>query len=277
MRLKSLIEVASITFIVVVAAGIAAALVWRTFIHIEPVLLEGFIGAFMGAFFAFLFIRLGDTLTRFYERMAQDRTALVTLQHYFNDCLGIIGDDLYICDVYFAYYDELHSGEPRVSVFANDFHPIPIRRELLLSLLNLDFINELSTFTVHVRKLNDSMATLNKMIGQANDALISQNINREIFIENSTRFRESVFNVKQFLNAAKDEVTELFAATRVMTQRESTFSKITRHLTKARYSAREKEAIPAAIQKLKEELDQSSIQSGKRIDRVQSNNKTAQT
>jgi len=277
MKLESMAEIFLVTILVVLGVAVAGALVWYSFIQIQPGLLEGFFGAFMGAFFAFLFVRLADVLTRIHERKSKNRTALVILQHHFNDCLLTIGDDIYICDEYLKYYEQLVKDKQHVSVFANDFQPVLNLRDHLPKLLNLDFINELSVFTAHIKKLNDSMGTMSKMISQINSALVEGRLNKEDFILNSANIKQQVLTLKAFLEASLNELQMLYATCRVLTKDETMVSRLMRIFTNSRYTEKQKLDIRLELAKLRAELTESDEQSGARIEKITSGaNNTAQ-
>ena len=51
-------------------------------------------GAFLGAFFAFLFVHVGEALTKLYDRAVRNHTGLVRLEHYLNESIDLLAENI---------------------------------------------------------------------------------------------------------------------------------------------------------------------------------------
>src|SRR4051812_269798 len=92
------IGVILVAIIGAIAASSVTWIFWDAWKGSDRDAFRALLGAFAGAFFAFLFVRFGDGLKKVYERKEKHHTSLVRLQHYFNECLSITADNEFIAD-----------------------------------------------------------------------------------------------------------------------------------------------------------------------------------
>src|SRR5258708_6324999 len=123
---------------------------------------DSFYGAFLGAFFAFLFVRIGDALTRLYDRQTKNYNALVQLQHHLNKSLGLIGENLFVVKDFTRVFREPRQPNEPTRLYRDEFAQIPLEYELLPMLTNIDLVNELFSYNGSIRKLNGTMENMAK-------------------------------------------------------------------------------------------------------------------
>ncbi len=265
-------KIAEVILVAIIFGFIASAsfLVFRElFIVPESTALHNFQGAFMGAFFAFLFVRLGEGLTKIYERRAKNHTALVRLQYNFNDCLNIISDNIYLVDTYFAIFNGYGPNATERKIFGNVLHPAPIEKDLVVSLMNIELINKIYSLHVDLRKLNDSINTINNMIGQTTRSFIEKHIDHQTYATNIDHHKILMNDIKKFSFAAKKDITSAYAATRVLLQDENFLARIIGLFTKKQFTRSQKQKIQEEIKKLESEIEQCESESGSRIEAIQ--------
>lgn len=272
MDLKNHIRPIAISVLFAVLFGFIAVVTFIVFREIlfanDSASVGTFKAAFMGAFFAFLFVRLADALTRIYQRQAKNHTTLVQLEHQLNDCLDLIGDDIFVIDQFLQMAEHIRSeGTPRV--YMNELHPLPLGRELFISLTNIDLINELLTLYVDFRKLNDTMATLNRFNNQVRTALVAEHINRKTYVENIEAIEDGMKEVKKFLLAAKSDAIRLLASVSLLAKEEPVLGTIIRLTTKTRYDESFKRRLPIEIENVERDVAEIAEKSGQRIKEIQ--------
>src|SRR5712691_6181689 len=99
--MKSALFGIGIVIVSLVAAILAASAVWVFWDAWKAVDRDAFralVSAFAGAFFAYLFVKFADGFKKIYDRKEKNHTSLIRLQHYFNDCLNITSDNLFIAE-----------------------------------------------------------------------------------------------------------------------------------------------------------------------------------
>ena len=253
-------------------AGIAAAsggwLFWDTLKGSDREAFRALIGAFSGAFFAFLFVRFGEGLKRIYDRKEKHHTTLVRLTHYFNDCLNITGDNVYVANTALSVFSEetLASGE--LPVFFNEFHSYPIDRELVIGLTNMDFANEVYTLNVELRKLNDSMATTDRSYAEVKAAFISKQIDPKTYVANVRHGRPRYIELREFLLELKADLIRHMASANLLARDAPFLVRVIRGLTRSTYSKRFTQQRQTEARRIEAEIEALAEASRVRIDAV---------
>ena len=187
--------------IAVIAVVSATWIFWEAWHGSDHEAFRALVGAFSGAFFAFLFLRFAEAGKRIFERKEKNYNTLVRLQHYVNDCLNITGDNIFVIDDFHRCFSEDRLDRGELAVFINRFQQYPIDPELVIGLTNLQFANELYTLHVELRKMNDSLATLDRSYEQVMDAFISKKIDNATYVVNVKTSRNRYREIREFLNA----------------------------------------------------------------------------
>lgn len=276
--MKNLMFVVGITVVAALAAigaGSATWVFWEAWQGADREAFRALLGAFSGAFFAFLFMRFGEGLKRIYDRKEKHHTSLVRLQHYFNDCLNITGDNVFVIDTFLDVFDEQRLQSNDLPIFINRFHEYPIDRELVIGLANLDFANDVYALNVELRKLNDSLATIDRSYAQIMEAFISKKIDPAIYVDNIRHSRERYVEMREFLLQTKTDLIRLFVSAKLLSKDVPFLVRVIRALTRSSYSSRFKAGLPAEVKKVSAEIEARSQQSRLRIEGVQA--RVAQT
>jgi hypothetical protein len=181
-----------------------------------PILLS----SFCGAFFAFLFIKLEDYLSRTGKRKRQNYNALVLLEYMGNENLSIAHDDVFVAD------DMIKSAAltqatqiPHINF--NNFQDIIIRSDLLSELLNIDFINECMFLNIHARKINGSLAAIMKSYDQMNSGVFANTIPFPVYLQNLSDFALRLGTMKKVIEGFLDDNIKMIATARVLKKYET--------------------------------------------------------
>jgi len=257
------IVVAAILCGVVAASG--TWLFWDTVKMSDQDAFRALLGAFAGAFFAFLFVRLAEGLKRIYDRKEKHHTTLVRLEHYFNDSLNITSDNIFIADTFLE-----KSFQPdQLIVFSNRFYNYPIDRELVLGLTNLDFANDLYTLNVELRKLNDSMATLDRSCAQVMRVFLSKNIDLDTYIASIRYSRHRYVEIREFLLEVKSDLVRMLAIARLLNCDAPFLVRVICTLAKSSYPRRFKSQLKEELVRVNAEVEENARVSQSRINAVQ--------
>ncbi|MBI3527856.1 MAG: hypothetical protein HY067_07795 [Betaproteobacteria bacterium] len=270
--MKNLLFALGITVVAALAAigaGSVSWVFWEAWQGSDREAFRALLGAFSGAFFAFLFVRFGEGLKRIYERKEKHHTSLVRLQHYFNDCLNITGDNIFIVVNFLSVFDEKRLQSNDLPIFINRFHEYPIDRELVIGLTNLDFANDVYTLNVELRKLNDSLVTIDRSYARIAEAFISKKIDPAMYVANIRHSRGRYVEMREFLLQEKLDLIRLFASSNLLTKDAPFLVRVIRVLTKSSYSSRFKTDLPTEVKRVSAEIDAGAKNSRLRIEEVQ--------
>ena len=259
------IGIAIVSFIAAIVAASATWIFWDAWKASDREAFRALIGAFSGAFFAYVFVRFADGFKKIYDRKEKNHTALVRLQHYINDCLNITSDNLFIVDECVQVFSEerLEAGE--LSIFMNVFHEYPIDRELLIGLTNVNFLNEVYSLNVEVSKLNASLATIDRAYAQVRDAFIAKHVDATVYLLNARRTREHCGTLRGNLLRTKQQLIRLFAVTNLLLRDSPFLVRVIRSLTQTAYPKDFDAALAPEVVRVTSEMEGIAQASAQRI------------
>lgn len=145
-----------------IVAGSVTWLFWDAWKSTDLEAYRAIVGAFSGAFFAYLFVRFGDALKKVYDRKEKNHSALVRLQHLFNDCLNTTSDNVFVADGCVSVFTDARMSSEGVPIYMNSFNQYQINTDLVVQLTNIEFLNDVFSLNVKLRKMNSSLETLDR-------------------------------------------------------------------------------------------------------------------
>jgi len=228
-------------------------------------------GAFLGAFFAFIFIRIADALSKIYERKAQGRTALVRYEHIFNDYLTQLDDNIYIIDFLASLVKKTENSKGPPPIWTNKLHTIPIDKELVISLTNIELINEIFTINVELRKINDSINSINRTYDMIISAFVQNNIDVKTYLINLKGVLSSCLEIKAFLKEAMEDITRLLAIVGILTKYDTVLGGIISLIIKTKYPKNVLANIDIEITKIKSDIEKNKTSSRDKINKITGN------
>jgi len=240
------------------------------FIQTSTQFSDAAVAAFFGAFLAFLFVRIGEFFKSFSERINKGHNALIKTEYLLNSLLGELDDNVYVIETFEKLYDKnvRNQAHSRVFVWANRLTPVKLLDEFVIDFLNIDLINELFTFNVRLRKLNESMETINGAYKESKEALISKSIDAENYIENLTRIRENLLHIKNFFNASIYETAQVLSAVRVLAKNRPLIGYLLKRIPSYKYSRKFNDQRENELKTLLHEMDEIKKNSKSRIDAI---------
>jgi len=227
----------------------------------QQLLIEGF-SAFAGAFFAFLFLRLAEFLTKLYQREVKHYNSLVLLGTQLNEVMGIIHDNLYILPNFMRV---IKSG----NIYFNNLHILPVDKSHYDNLYNLDLMNALFSYQYQTRKINDDITTASNGYSDIKNALIQKNIGKPDYIVNAELMVTNLKHIEAFLMELQDETIELLAKVRIQIIYNKPLSTRIQHFLIGLPNKKiRKDEIEKEKTKLLKELEETRAQSQKQIEEI---------
>lgn len=259
------IGIAIVSFVAAIVAASATWIFWDAWKASDHEAFRALIGAFSGAFFAYVFVRFADGFKKVYDRKEKNHTALVRLQHYINDCLNITSDNLFIADDCVQIFSEQRLEGGELSIYMNVFHEYPIDRELLIGLTNVKFLNEVYSLNVEFSKLNASLATIDRAYAQVRDAFIAKHVDEASYLLNARRTRERCVELRGNLLQTKQELIRLFAVTNLLLKDPPFLVRVIRALTQTAYPKDFDVALAPEVVRVTSEMEGIARASAQRI------------
>jgi hypothetical protein len=157
---RAVLTVLAAVALIVVLAFTASLSYWivSTALSDDAALRETLAAGFAGAFFAYLFVRFADGRKAAEERRRRSRLALVKLEHALNDALFTISSNRQSIEEFVRFARPPEPGQP-VAAFFVSFAKLPVLREHLLDLTNIDLVNELVSLAGHFELADSTLAS----------------------------------------------------------------------------------------------------------------------
>lgn len=182
------------------------------------------IGAFTGAFFAFIFIRIGEILTKISERQKRHYAALVKLEHIFNRYLNDISDNIAQIEYISKIKQRADNSPPSLNY--NRLEAFLIDDTILLDLANIAFINEMASFNVSLRKINSDMESINRSYDEIRQAALHRLIIPDSYVQNFELYVKRLGTVRAFLELLNDKLKRNLATVRLLVLRKPLFNRL---------------------------------------------------
>lgn len=228
---------------------------------------EIFMGGFAGAFFAFLFLRLGEALTKIYERQNKHYNALVRLEHVCNRYLSIISNNVFVVDD-FTTLAKKALEENKPFIYFNVLHEFVLDEEIILSLSNLDLINDVFSFEMGINKMNNSISATNRFYGEIKSAFIQKTIDFDTYKVNVGILVSKLSELKAFLVDLERENKEIVATARILMKDKPIFTSLIHMFSKKGYPNDIETKTIQEIKELDKEIEQVRAASQTRIDNI---------
>lgn len=264
-NLRLIVGVALIAVVFGCAAATFSRVLWDAWIISNQESSTAMAGAFAGAFFALVFVRLGEALNKIYSRSERNQTSLIRLQHYVNDCMNVTNDNVFIAKNCLGVFDEAVLLTGQLPVFMNVPLPCPIDKETPLGLTNIDFLNEVYSLNVDLKTMNDSMATIDRAYSQIRDAFIQKSIDPPTYLENARRTRERYRELAGFLMELQKDLVRTLATSRILMRRTPFFISIVRLITQRYYGRKFPHELAREIARVEQEIAQVGKDSAARV------------
>lgn len=231
--------------------------VHKIFFEQSPDYISDGVGAFMGAFFAFLFLRLADGLTKIYERKIKHYNALVELDFVLNKNRQEIANNLFIIK---QTRTNLAESRRINSIVENPqgLRDISTREELLLKLFGKDIINAVFSYFVGVETINKDLQTTEKFYRNIIDKSLTHN-NPSVYINNITELEKHFGVLQKFLNDLMKKTNNVLARVRIDLRRKTLFTKVLSFVMRGHGKAseieiaKEEKIIEAQVEEIRKE------------------------
>lgn len=228
-----------------------------------------FLSAFLGAFFAYLFTRIGTLADRLFNRKQKHRTGLVAIEKQGNEYQNYIGDNLFVADDYIK-IAKRRLTDKKPFIYFNELHELPIDKKIYPMIGNIDMVNELFSLEASVAKINSSIRSLNRFMGLIQDAFINQKIDLATYLVNVKIMIEKFAEITVFLHDLEEENKKLIAKTRVLlkTSNHSFYIFLLSKLMRKKFTKRQTKRFPLELKKLNKEIEDTKSNDRKRIDKL---------
>jgi hypothetical protein len=228
---------------------------------------EALLSAFGGAFFAYIFVKLGELFTRLSQREKLNLDTLVEFEYVLNDHLNRISVNIKILEALVTVVEQKSSVINFMKTKA-----MPVDKSNLRNLKNLDFINDMFNYFVDLEKINDGLElVISFAIKLINDtAAMSISGRSKVDIEKSYKVNSDaligmVNDTISLFKAAEKDCVELIAKSKYVYDRRNIWLSLAyTGGARAHYADDLKEELPKLVKELEESRDKNTETSVKK-------------
>lgn len=232
------------------------------------------VSAFLGAFFSFLFVRAAEGLSTIYKRRAKAYSALVLLQHHLNTVLTLLDDNSHLASSFVETVSRAAEDKSRIFASTNRLSSLPMDTDAVLHLTNIDLINDMVSYNVTLRKLNNSMDVVMRLYDRSIEGVMGQPITepiRETYRSNVGRVVTGMNTLDSHLKEVRKETVVLLAKVRLLGRRPPFLIWIMHQSFQVKYPRSFSSSLENELQKLDSEFEASERRSGERLKRIKEN------
>lgn len=220
------------------------------------------VASFAGAFFAFLFLRVGEILEKYYQRQVKHFNALVSMEVFLDELGTIIHDNIYLLP---SFRTTINSG----NVYASILRPLPIRREYYEELHDIKLINELYKLNYDIRRINDDLESANDWYLHLREIYTTGQMKPDHYIENAKILSENLKVIQAALMLLLEDVIRLNAIVKIrLTMDKPLLTRIIHFIIDSTRQDITKRQIEEKMTELKGEIENSGKDSKPRIEKI---------
>lgn len=233
-------------------------------------------GAFLGAAFSFLFVQIAAWLNRTRDRTKRNYLRLVVLQRQLNEALAALVDNQQLAEGFRKATESQWSVDsieptrtPSFSVTVALMFPEELVTEISLDdLTNVDLVNDLFSFQVHLKNLNRLIRSVNLGYQDAAEEVRKPGVLRsdfDAFLEQRKATSRHLKVLRGLIDKTLNECIDVLAKVRVLSEDQPLFDWLLRKVTRSRYR---KEMKPWSQQErslIKSEMEEVRAESRERI------------
>lgn len=147
---------------------------YKLIAELDPAYISATLGAFFGAFIAFIFLGIEKIFTHHYQRHKRHRDALVKHERIINEYFTFNQDNIFTIQ-------ELIRSIKNDGIGIANFFQLPVDKSILIDLANLDYLNDAFSLNVEIYKLNFSFDNIHSEYVQLKGYLLETKIDANNF------------------------------------------------------------------------------------------------
>ena len=203
--------------------------------------------AFFGAFFAFLFVKIGEYLSRKRKRNVEHINAVIKFQHIFNKSINSLQQSK-------TFLDNNKKALEAKKILTLSFFELPIHDELVYDLKNIDFMNEVYAIFRDYEAINLDLHTLISSYNEVKNFFFENKISTEDFIFNVKEYTERMSILSDYLRQIRIKSIRLFAISKILAREDKKWNFFFGPHVRKRYSKKFNEILTSKITEVEKEF-----------------------
>lgn len=226
--------------------------------------------AFFGALFAFLFMWIWDSISKFSDRWARHYNGVVRLGRATNDQMASLSRAIFEVEQMVGGFAEAKKVPFAVPVSLNQPAPIPIDNSFELDIINLDLINDYVGYRSAVEDVNANIERLVSAKQRAEQNLADERLRRAEYLYQMEQLGVWLQQLLRQLRLTRDEAATLTAKARVRARRDAPrFHKMAMRLRRTRNERDFSDAVARERAILMGEIAAAQAQAKPRVNHIE--------
>lgn len=221
------------------------------------------LSAFMAAFFAFLFIKLG----LIYERKNKSYNSLVELEYNINFIISQIEENGFAISFFKEVLDKSNKENESPIAFLK-LQKIPFDKTILSNLANIDLINDLISYFIEIEKTNQDVETLNYFYQEIRNSKVEKKITAEEYNLNVKYFIAQLDIFIKFLVDLKEQTIINLAIIRILMREKPFITRIILFTLNKSYQKSLSNNLSDEVKKIKKEITDVKTASSRKIKKI---------
>jgi len=167
------------------------------------------IGAFLGAFFAFIFVKIGEWISIKRKGNVNHFNSLIQIERLLNRIFSRLEENILT-------FQNNMGALKSTKLLAWSSHAIPFSNKLADDLKNLDFVNEYFSFSLDMETLNNDFETMKSMYGEIKSLFLDEKISPEVYKDNIAFCIDKMELIVKHMKNYQDKAFQLLAKTRLL-------------------------------------------------------------
>jgi len=165
--------------------------------------------AFFGAFFAFIFVKIAESITNIRRANINHFNSLVKIERLLNKIITRLEENILV-------FQRHKKVLELMGLLSWSSHDIPINNDLMDDLRNLDFINDYFSFSVDIETLNNDFITMKSMYTEMKQSFLNKTINPQDYKDNISNFTKEIEKILKYMINYQEKAIQLSAKTRLL-------------------------------------------------------------
>ena len=237
---------------------------------------EALIAAFSGAFFAYIFLKIGELFTRLYQAEQNNQKTIVELEHLMNVYMNKLHNNLFVSNDMINTINS-HNNTQDISnlikINFNSFKPVEFSQSNLLNLKNIDFVNDVFNFYADLEKVNDAMVSVQKFYDLLTTSMIKGDLDVDRYKANAEIVGGKLTELNGFIEAAREKAVVIASKSQVLHDQRPPLIRLVIRTSAQFYKTGFEGEVNKKLEMNKKNIKENESQSKKEIKKVLSKSK----
>lgn len=219
--------------------------------------------AFFGAFFAFIFVKIGEWIAIIRKGNVNHFNSLTKIERLLNRIVYRLGKNI------FGFEGNLGALKS-MRLLTWGSYEIPFDYKLADNLKNIDFVNEYFCLSLDIETMKNDMIKMKDMYEEIKDLFITKKIDPQMYKVNILYCISQMEDMNKFMKAYQENTIKLLAKTRLLIKEKRNWTFLFGAFPKRHYVKNFDEKVEKELKVLNKEIDENRRKSKEEKNKIKS-------